>query len=91
MLHIFIYYRYENYKPAGVSDQCYTDVVHTIRSFYIGKQWAIESKLVLLERSESKSDGKFGFSNWANQWLLTAYCNFHMMTRACDIETQHLL
>ena len=45
MVHIFIYYRYEKYKPAGVSDQCYTDVVHTIRSFYIGKQWAVESKL----------------------------------------------
>ena len=35
--------RYEKYKPAGVNDQCYTDVVHTIRSFYINKPWAIES------------------------------------------------
>ena len=49
-------------------------------------------KLVLLEWSDSRYDGRFGFSmlrnppcanfwsNRGNQWLLTAYCNFCLMT-----------
>ena len=60
-------------------------------------------KLVFLEWSDSKSDCTSGFnhvekppcanfqSNRGNQWRLTAYCDYRLMTRACEFQRQHLL